>query len=265
MADQIGKLSVGLRAENGVKLKGLAGEALHALFFRIIRQNYPELAFKIHNQEEQKPFSLTPPLGDVELRQGYTVISAGTTLTFGLAFLTEELLVAGVSALINAMKGNQTLMLLRTPVILESLDLSKGRFSSFSNMLTDASSSPIITLGFLTPTSFRKNEIQVTFPQPELVFSSLLRRWNAFSDSKLPEEHIPLFNSIKVSSYDLHTELVNFSRYKIIGFKGKVMYELPKDASEDFLRAANVLADFALFSGVGAKTAMGMGQVQRIN
>ena len=107
--------------------------------------------------------------------------------------------------------------------------------------------------------------MQFIFPQPELVFSSLLKRWNAFSELKIPEEHAAYFPSIKVSSYDLRTQLVHFSRYKIIGFKGEVEYELPGNASEGFRREVNALADFASYSGVGAKTAMGMGQVRRIN
>jgi CRISPR-associated endoribonuclease Cas6 len=265
VAVELGKLTVGLQAESGVKLKGLGGEALHALFFRILRQNSSELASKMHNQKEQRPFSLTPPLRDCELRQGYTIVFPRTTLTFDLAFLTEELLNTSVSAFLSVLQEERVLSLSRKPVILQSLDFCEGSFSSFPKVLSGASLSPLIALEFVTPTSFRKNEMQVTFPQPELVFSSLLKRWNAFSELKLSKEHIARFASIKVSSYELHTELVHFSKYKIIGFKGKVEYELPKNAPDDFLRAVNALADFASYPGVGTKTAMGMGQVRRVS
>lgn len=265
MATQLGKVAVGLLVEGGATLRGLGGEALHGLFFRILKQYSSELASKIHNQKEQRPFSLSPPIGNCEFRRGYAVVSAGTTLTFGLAFLGEELLAGSISAFLSVLQEGQVLSLSRKPIILQNLDLCKGSFSTFSKILSNASATPIITLEFVTPTSFRKNEIQVVFPGPELVFSSLLKRWNTFSEMKIPEEHATYFPSIKVSSYDLHTKLVHFSRYKIIGFKGKVEYELPQDASKGFLREVNALADFASYSGVGAKTAMGMGQVRRIN
>jgi CRISPR-associated endoribonuclease Cas6 len=262
---EVGKLTVGLLAEGGVRLRGLGGEALHGLFFRILKQYSSDLASQIHEQEEQRPFSLNPTIGDFELNRGYTVVSPGTTLTFDLAFLNGQLLTASVSAFLSVLQDGWVLTLSRKPVVLQNLDLDAGSFSSFPKIFSNASATRAITLEFITPTSFRKNEMQVVFPQPELVFSSLLRRWNAFSALKIPEEHAVYFPAIKVSSYDLHTQLVHFSRYKIIGFRGKVEYELPGDASEDFVREVNALAAFAFYSGVGAKTSMGMGQVRKIS
>ena len=265
MASQLGKVAVGLLVESGARLKGSGGEALHAFLFRTLKQYSSELASKIHNQTEQRPFSLSPPLWDCEFRQGYVVVSPGTTMTFGLAFLSEELLTASISAFLSVLQDGQVIRLARQSVILQNLDLCAGSFSSFSKILSNASPLPTITLEFVTPTSFRKNEMQVVFPQPELTFSSLLRRWNAFSEVKIPEEYTNYFPLIKVASYDLHTQLVHFSKYKIIGFKGRVEYELPSNVSKSFQQEVNALADFAFYSGVGAKTAMGMGQVRRMN
>jgi CRISPR-associated endoribonuclease Cas6 len=265
MGIQLGKVAVGLLVEDEVRLRGLGGEALHGLFLRILKQYSSDLASEMHNRDEQRPFSLKPPVGDSELRRGYTVTSSGTNLTFDLAFLSEKLLTASVSAFLSVLQDGRVLSLSRQPVVLQNLDLDAGTFSSFLKILSNASATYAVTLEFVTPTSFRKNEMQVVFPQPELVFSSLLRRWNAFSELKIPEEHAVYFPSIKVSSYDLHTQLVHFSRYKIIGFKGRVEYELPEGSSEDFMQVVNALADFAFYSGVGAKTTMGMGQVRRIS
>jgi CRISPR-associated endoribonuclease Cas6 len=246
MGIQLGKVAVGLLVEDEVRLRGLGGEALHGLFLRILKQYSSDLASEMHNR-------------------GYTVTSSGTNLTFDLAFLSEKLLTASVSAFLSVLQDGRVLSLSRQPVVLQNLDLDAGTFSSFLKILSNASATYAVTLEFVTPTSFRKNEMQVVFPQPELVFSSLLRRWNAFSELKIPEEHAVYFPSIKVSSYDLHTQLVHFSRYKIIGFKGRVEYELPEGSSEDFMQVVNALADFAFYSGVGAKTTMGMGQVRRIS
>jgi CRISPR-associated endoribonuclease Cas6 len=265
MPNQLGKIAVGLRLESGARLKGLGGEALHGLFLRLLNNHSPELASKMHIATDQRPFSLIPPLKDFEFRHGYAVFSPGSTLNFGIAFLSRELLEASISAFISILGDGQRLNLLRKPAILQNVDLCIGLFSSFPEIFSEASVSSTATLEFVTPTAFKKNEMQIVFPHPELVFSSLLKRWNAFSELKIAEEHTIRFASIKVSSYQLCTELLHFSSYKMVGFKGRVEYELPDDAPDDFLRDVNALADFASYSGVGVKTSMGMGQVRRIN
>jgi CRISPR-associated endoribonuclease Cas6 len=45
---------------------------------------------------------------------------------------------------------------------------------------------------------------------------------------------------------------------------GRVTYHLKDRQNWEMHRQLNLLADFAFYSGVGAKTAMGMGQVRRI-
>ena len=68
---------------------------------------------------------------------------------------------------------------------------------------------------------------------------------------------------IRISDYELRTELIHFARYKVIGFKGHVTYTCPREADVAFRRAINALADFAFFAGVGYKTTMGLGQAIR--
>ena len=58
MVIQLGKLSIGLVARDGIALKGLGGESLHGLFYRILKNHSPELASEIHAQDGLKPFSL---------------------------------------------------------------------------------------------------------------------------------------------------------------------------------------------------------------
>jgi CRISPR-associated endoribonuclease Cas6 len=137
-------------------------------------------------------------------------------------------------------------------------------FTSFYKLFSEADTETVVTLEFLTPTSFKGDGIQTLFPEPKLVFSSLLRRWNTFSDIKIAEEHLELLPSIKVSNYDLRTELIHFSKYKMLGFKGKIEYRLLEKCAPHFCQAVNALANFAFYSGVGTKTTMGMGQTRRI-
>lgn len=264
----LGNIVIGLSTKAEIRLKGLGGEALHGFVFNILKRASPEFASNLHHLGEPKPFCLSPLLEGHELKGGYSYIPTSGVVTFKLSLLTEELLTGAIAAFFNPMAEGEILSLSRKPVTVNSINMCPtdvDSFTSFDKLLTEAHPETMVTFEFLTPTSFRGDGIQTLFPEPRLVFSSLLRRWNTYSDVKIPEEYAETFPSIKVANYNLRTELIHFSTYKIIGFKGRVEYELPKDASEGFLRKANALADFASFSGVGVKTAMGMGQVRRIS
>lgn len=264
----IGSLVVGLEAKTEIKVKGLGGEVLHGLLFDVLRKTTPDIASKLHQLEDQKPFSLSPFLEGHELRQGYSHIASGRVVTFRLNLLTEELLTTAMRAFFASMAEGTIFNLSGKPVILCTINMCQTEvapFTSFHKLLTEAHTETVLILEFLTPTSFKSDGIQMLFPEPGLVFSSLLRRWNFFSDMKLPQEYIELLPSIKVSSYSLRTELIHFSKYKMIGFKGRVEYRLPEKSLQHFHQALNALTDFAFYAGVGAKTTMGMGQTKRVN
>lgn len=264
----IGNLVIGLESKANIRVRGLGGEALHGFVFNIIRKTVPMVASNLHQLEEQKPFSLSPFLDGYELRQGYSHVGSGKTATFRLSTFTDELLGAVIEGFFTYMAEGAILNLSGRPVAISSISMSEAEddcCTSFYKLLSEADTETVVTLEFLTPTSFKGDGIQTLFPEPRLVFSSLLRRWNAFSDAKLPEEYLELLPSIKVSNYSLCTELIHFSRYKIIGFKGRVEYRLLEKSPQPFRQAMNALADFAFYCGVGAKTTMGMGQTRRIN
>jgi hypothetical protein len=88
----IGNLVVELKAKANIVVKGLGGEALHGLVFTVLRRTAPDIAIRLHNLEEQEPFSLSPFLDGHELRQGYCHIGNGKTATFRLGIFTDELL-----------------------------------------------------------------------------------------------------------------------------------------------------------------------------
>ncbi len=115
-----------------------------------------------------------------------------------------------------------------------------------------------IPLIFKTPTAFRSQGKHRVFPEPELVFGSLLRRWNSLSPLNFHE--IP-FSEILVSRFRLTTEPFYLGNLTLIGFVGEVVYDL-KNLSAPERRVVSALARFAQFAGVGYKTTMGMGKVE---
>ena len=58
--------------------------------------------------------------------------------------------------------------------------------------------------------------------------------------------------------------MIDFGRYRQVGFLGDCRYIVDREAEEYLLQRLHALAEFAVYSGVGAKVTMGMGQVRRI-
>lgn len=73
----------------------------------------------------------------------------------------------------------------------------------------------------------------VAFPAPELVFGSFLAKWNAFSDKCINGSLMDVVaTSMLVSGYKLETRMLDFGRYKELGFRGSSDYEISDSAGD---------------------------------
>ncbi|MBM4459700.1 MAG: CRISPR system precrRNA processing endoribonuclease RAMP protein Cas6 [Chloroflexi bacterium] len=122
-----------------------------------------------------------------------------------------------------------------------------------------------VTLEFISPTAFKSQEMQMPVPLPGLVFGSLVERWNAFSSVALDPDLRRFANErVAISRYRLESRPVPTKGGALrIGGVGQVTYTALDD-DRYALAALNILADFALYSGVGVQTATGMGQCRRV-
>ena len=129
---------------------------------------------------------------------------------------------------------------------------------------------PRVELQFTTPTTFHSQGRSMPLPLPRLVFGSLLDRWNAFAPLRIdPEILVVVEQACTIARYDLRTEAVPLGGGLQIGFVGRCTYGLPpgrgiRPADEYAWRVLHLLANFAFFAGVGAKTTMGMGTVRML-
>jgi CRISPR-associated endoribonuclease Cas6 len=118
-----------------------------------------------------------------------------------------------------------------------------------------------VTLKFTSPTCFKSKGMHVPIPTPELVFGSLLERWNTFAPVVFPPEtRRYAAECLAVSRYNLSSRPVPVkSRGMRVGGLGEITYtSLVYDRY--WMSVVQTLAAFALFSGVGAGTAHGLGQ-----
>ena len=216
------------------------GRAIHAQCFHWLTAADPALAERLH-QKDNFPITLAIKPG-----------SSRQQMYLRIGLLQKELLAPLLWGLSQDIGGEITLT---------GIPCRLGKWvdvlqtSSFE-ALSQVPPQKVIDLQFLSPTSFKQAQGIQPFPLPELVFGSLLRRWNVFAPVELQ------FPAVEwkglTAAYELKTHAFKMKGGAEIGSCGWVRYEFPAELAA----IATVLAHFACFAGVGRKTAMGMGQAR---
>jgi CRISPR-associated endoribonuclease Cas6 len=136
---------------------------------------------------------------------------------------------------------------------------------------------------FSAPTFFKRGggpaypDLTVPLPLPELVFGSLLQNWNrfstmAFNDAALIKDLSA--HHMEVSHWRGGSESARLvfrngkGAYQTVivpGFVGRCSFRLVGSHDRGLIKALNALANFAFYSGVGAKTTMGFGVSRRLD
>jgi len=121
-----------------------------------------------------------------------------------------------------------------------------------------------VQIEFASPTGFKKDgEMDHLFPEPALVFGSLLRRWNEFAPLALPDELMRYAREcLRVSAYSLRTQSVRLTpEITLTGTVGWARYAAVH-FDRYWMSLVQALAKFSAYSGVGAKLSMGFGQAR---
>lgn len=123
-----------------------------------------------------------------------------------------------------------------------------------------------VSLEFTSPTTFKSGGMHIPVPLPELVFGSLLEKWNAFAPIAFPPETKRYAaECLAISRYKLESRSVGVKGQALrMGGIGQVTYTT-LNYDRYWMSLIQVLAEFALFAGVGAGTTMGLGQCRKIS
>ena len=249
--------------------------------FRFIKEKDPELATSLQRYAQQRPYTVSDlyvykngPRGN----NGRIEIIPGNECQIRITSMFNPLSELLLSKIVTHLP--QTLNLNRS--VFRELRLSEENAwdgqSSFNEIVNNAGDSrgASVTLDFNSPTAFRSGQVDLTLPTPDQVWRSLWWRWNAFAP---PDLHIdPLWpeftaNCIIVSDYCLKSRKVTFkngSKGAATGATGQATYRLLhkkhcgqyasfRPGADKVLRT---LAGFALYSGVGHHTTIGLGQTR---
>lgn len=236
------------------------GRALHSQVMNWLSLGDSHLANTIHTRQTM-PFSLSELKGFRRKPSDHkTKTQPGDKFYFRIGVLDGDLL----PPLLNGLTiwGTKPISLANCPFVIRQIYSMPGSHpqvgsSDYHLLAKTPQSTDDIRLRFLTPTSFKQQQSVQPFPLSELVFGSLGRRWDAFAPAELR------FGAITwqglVSAFELKTQVLKMEGGPEIGSVGWVRYRFP---NLEQARVATILAHFAIFAGVGRKTAMGMGQTR---
>ena len=252
-----------LRATEGALMERTQGHRAHALFLHIINHADPQLAQQLHASQRYKPWTIAP------LQRRERRLRQGTGYQLRICFLQSELYAPFARTFIQGTPP--PLQLGDASLVLQEITTSDQHpwagLVSWHELIGQARPASTISLQFVTPTAFALSDDRHgrkrigLFPDGTAVWSSLLRRWNHFAPAPMPQDLLDEVE-IRPSEYALHTEMLQFSKSKQLGFVGTISYQI--EASQTNLHLLAALADAAFYLGVGYKTTQGMGLVRRI-
>lgn len=260
-----------LRPRRAARVPAGLGRAAHALVLDMVAAADPGLAGRLHAANELRPLTVSNPLGiagpgpEAEVRPGRAYRLRVTALTDELERLArrwldappEEVSLGGVAWAVEGVTARAAD---------DPWAGREGYGALVEGALRRAGGGPgRWTLEFGSPVSFRQRGMCQPLPLPELVFGSLLDRWNALAPLPLPGEvRRYAAECLLVSRYDLRTE-VELSKGGVpqVGAVGRCSYIALED-DPAMVGCIEALARFALYGGVGAGTARGLGQARAI-
>lgn len=117
-----------------------------------------------------------------------------------------------------------------------------------------------LNLEFLTPTSFKSDGRYLIMPDVRYIYQSLMNKYSAVSSEMdmYDEETLEqLTENSRIVGYKLRSTFFPLEGVRIPSFKGELSIRI--DGTETMAKYARLLARFGEYSGVGIKTAMGMG------
>lgn len=233
----------------------------HGLFYNLLEQIDPKLSKDVHDAK-RNPFTLwaTQPRDEVTLR--ITVLNDTLFQPFLQAVIYQSL-----SGLELGRDRFQITRVVGTPE-----GNPEANYCSWEKLLA-APETDKLSLRFTTPTVFTRSRSDgkrhyVPLPEPYLILQSLLSSFQTYSPQPYTPDEAKDFKKIfeehvYIANHNVHTRDHDAGRQPLTGFVGSVTLRYP-DKVTRVKKLLGQLGTLAFYSGVGAKTPYGMGQVKVI-
>jgi CRISPR-associated endoribonuclease Cas6 len=254
------ELEVKTFAEKSVKMPLFTGYVARGLALNILNRVNPALSQDLHEPNALKPYSVTPLYfrSTKKYVDGYQ-LDPSTPCILKIRFLNDKM----AKSALDYFSSNESLMIYDTHFKVASLTIRTEDFSKVQN-------AERFRLIFDTPTHLSKigSKFDQLFPEPNVVFSHLMRVWDVCMTDKFGKEMHEKYKawiekSMTVSGYDLRTLTVTGKSMKI-GFVGWCAYRIDEDSesNSELSSVTNKLAKFAEYSNIGMERTAGFGVAQ---
>lgn len=252
------------------------GRAAHALLLKIIQENDPALAERLHAENDLRPFTAS------SLWQMRTGAAEAAGLPKDAAFLRftafhqapAHILWGAAQPAGSLAPGQQVELDFQPFKILKVYAAPQehgwahaAEYAQLSAPYLLAGENPPrrIRLQLASPTTFKSGGKHIPLPLPELVFGSLLEKWNAFAPIALPDEtRRYAAECLTVTQHRLQSEVVTLKEGSTrSGTRGEVTFTT-LNYDRYWMSVLHTLTAFARFCGLGISASMGMGQARGI-
>jgi CRISPR-associated endoribonuclease Cas6 len=242
---------------------------IHALVLNLIRLFNPSLSERLHDEPGYRPFTVSLSSDSASSMkqdkfQYYRPCYVRITLFDDVSLWQQLCTYFFESGPIYVHLGNSQFRINR--LFSASGEDPTGLACTTSwQTLYSLPSKESLTMHFVSPTAFSWGCRRfILFPEPFLLWESLLHTWNRYSPLayRVEREEFRMFllKNIQVTKCSLRTNTLYFPNYTQKGFVGSCSYSFK--APDDDAALLTTLAAFAYYAGVGYKTTMGMGQVR---
>lgn len=234
---------------------------VHAALLRLVRYDNEEMSCALHDDAQVKPFAISTVWPRTRVQGESMAIPKYTECRLKLSTAGKPIFDAFTKPLFELLAQNGSIELHGSPfqIMQAGLEPPNGGLTDFRSLLADKGVE--MHLRFLSPTTFRRQGLNVPLPDPHLVYGSLWQKWQAFSDTPVEQAVFDEMSSaVALSEARVVTRGWKYPRYTLIGFTGYCVYRLAKPVSAEARVLFAALSDLAFYTGVGYRTTMGMGQ-----
>lgn len=262
----LGTIIFTLRSHNAGSLPEFPGRFLHAAVFSLISYIDKAVGDYWHDMSGIKPFTVT--LDYNQPRRNH-VIQEGDILFLRINVWHRDLwdILAEISELMHVQIGplQATIVDIHYEIPF-GLPLREENILDLVQQRLEAKPARKIEFEFLTPTMFNGTHGDITFPTAELIFASIVDKWNTGDvENTLDKPRIKeLCDRIILTNWSGHTKRVYFGRDRgYTGFIGNFTFNLSKLSAEEN-QLITVLALFGEHCGIGRLSSQGLGQVKAL-
>ncbi len=265
-------LVVTVRVAEPVTVPAHLGRAVHALLLRWLDAHDAALARRWHEADGPKPFTCSTLLGAKRSAANTRQLEPEHDYWFRLTAFEPE-----VSAALTVRAQHPPRAVDLDGVILSVTGMTAepaahpwAGSAAFEDLaapylLAREQAPRRLRLRFAAPVMFHQRGLNMPLPLPDLVFGSLLDRWNAFSPVAVsPEVRAFCASSVALNGFRLRSRGIPVKDGGLqIGAVGEAGYTATR-YDRYWMGVLALLADFALYAGVGRQVTTGFGQARRV-